>query len=324
VPDLLVGAPLGTPPSGSVFLFSGADGSLVRSFAGDQPGEAFGTSLCVLGDVNGDQIADLAVGAPHADTQGWNSGRVSIVSGATGATLHEFEGASGDFFGQDLARTCDMDRDGVPDLLVGVPFADASGFNSGRADLYSAGRGTRIRTFAGQAPGDWFGSRVAQVGDLNGDGAPDFGMGAPGSDRGGLDSGAVEVFSGADGALLFAVPGEAPGEFLQAVCGLGDTNEDGVPDFAVGSSSFSGTSPEAGRARILSGVDGRELVAFEGNAYDWFGASLIGIPSPSGRLDLAVGAPGHDDHTQLGYVRLIRATRLGDRERQPTPGPCGD
>lgn len=321
-PDLLIGAPLGSQSAGHAYVYSGLNGAQLASYSGRNAGDEFGAAACFLGDVNDDGQIDLAVGAPHANGSGWNAGEVLVLSGADGSELYRIEGQNADFLGFDLACVGDLDGDCVAELLVGAPFSDTSGFNAGSAYVYSGASGALLLTLHGAAPGDWFGSRVASLGDVNGDGTPDLGIGVPGSDRGGFDSGAVEVRSGTDGSLLFAVAGEAPAEYMQAVSGLGDVDGDGFREWVVGSASADGGGQEGGRVRIISGIDGQDYAYFDGGRLQWFGAAVVGLENPTGRIDLAVGAPAHDDHPELhGYVKLLRATRL---KTAPVPPPIED
>src|SRR5436305_963734 len=80
---------LTSPPEwGRVFIFSGATGAMIRKIVPTSEFFAFGFSLAALGDVNGDGIPDLAVGAPEFLNNRW--GEVYAFSGATGAQLWVF------------------------------------------------------------------------------------------------------------------------------------------------------------------------------------------------------------------------------------------
>ena len=86
----------------------------------------------------------------------------------------------------------------------------------------------------GESSGDRFGSAVATLPDLNGDGIADLVVGAPGSDLAGTNAGAVYLLSGADGAVLRTHDGTGVDQrhgFL--VCSAGDANGDGVADYAA-------------------------------------------------------------------------------------------
>jgi len=263
----------------------------------------------VVGDLNGDGCGEVVVGAPFDDRGGKNAGRVEILSGKDGSLLRAIDGAAWDQLGSSVSGAGDVDGDGLDEVLVGVPFADQGAFNSGSALLLSGSDGTVLRSFHGTGIGDQLGSSVSGAGDVDGDGAPDLLIGVPGADLAGIDSGAVEVRSGASGELLRVVPGERAEERLDAAAPLGDVDQDGRDDFAVGAASASGAGAQAGRVRVLSGTDGGELLVREGRtAYDWFGAELAGLGDldGDGRFELLVGAPGHDDHPEKrGYALVL-------------------
>lgn len=315
VPDLIVGAPFGTPSAGSAFAFSGSTGALLTTWTGTAPGDQFGFAVCSPGDLDGDGLGDVAIGAPFADPNGMNSGRVEVFSGADGALILTLEGsAPWDQFGYALDGAGDVNTDGVPDLLIGAPFEDTSGFNAGSAFVYSGADGTLLLAFHGALAGDWLGSSVAAAGDINADGIPDLALGLPGSDLGGLDSGGAQVRSGADGGVLLLIAGGASGEYSFSVAGLGDADGDGFDDVLFGEPSSDRKAREAGRVRVISGKTGCDLLVREGlERNDWWGASLAGIGDANGdgKPDFAVGAPGHDDVLgKRGYASVLSAARL--------------
>lgn len=126
VPDFLAGAPgddNNGATSGSVRLYSGATGNAV--FTRDGAGfEQLGTSVALLGDMNGDGRAEIAAGAPQpAVIQPTLPGYVRVYS-ATGTTLFTVPGdAVGDELGTAVASAGDVDRDGRYDLIAGAPMA---------------------------------------------------------------------------------------------------------------------------------------------------------------------------------------------------------
>jgi hypothetical protein len=187
---------------------------------GLDPYEGFGMAVGGTGDVDGDGVPDLAVGVPYDDSGGsgiWSyPGSVWILLMNTDGTVKnqtkiskskrvlESKLESGDLFGWDVSSVGDFDKDGVPDIAVGAP-GDDDGDNDNRGAFYilylepdgSARAVHKISDTAGNfggqlRSGDAFGTAVAAIGDLNGDGVTEIAAGAPLDDDGsGDDSGAV-------------------------------------------------------------------------------------------------------------------------------------
>ncbi len=192
------------------FLREGAANALVPLDDGD----GFGSSAACLGDLDADGIPELAVGAPGDDDGGGGCGAVWVLYLGTdhhpraatkiSATAGGFAGAldSGDLFGFAATNLADLDGDGLDELVVGAPGDDDGGTNRGAVwilflDAAGAVRDERKISDAaggfggGLADTDVFGSAVASVGDLDGDGIEELAVGAPGDDGGGVDRGAV-------------------------------------------------------------------------------------------------------------------------------------
>jgi len=163
-----------------------------------------------------------------------------------------------DRFGQSVTSIGDLDGDGIPDLAVGAPLDDDGGRNAGAVYvLFMNADGTvdrhqKISPLEGDFSGvletdDVFGASVAALGDINGDSVPDIAVGAPGTDDGGNNHGAVWILLlKSDGKVLeqFKIS-ETEGspdaftldfndEFGTSVTSMGDLDEDGVIDLAVG------------------------------------------------------------------------------------------
>jgi hypothetical protein len=213
VPDYIAGAPHnGCSPAGGVLSFarvwSGATGAELHTFTADSCLD-LGTSVACAGDVDGDGHADLIVGATAVSyTAQGLPGFVRVYSGLTGEVLLEFVGHPptennepyspvSERFGASVGGAGDVNGDGVPDLLVGVPYAGGSALNSrGELRVYSGRFGTLLYSLKGSTPGGHLGEAVLGPGDLNGDGLADVAAGSPRATVGGQTvAGSVRVWS---------------------------------------------------------------------------------------------------------------------------------
>jgi hypothetical protein len=172
-----------------------------------------------------------------------------------------------------------------------------------------------IREFDGEAAGDQFGWIARQIGDVDGDGMPDFVTSAPTKNAGGANAGRVYVYSSKSGKLLWSVsgrPGDQLGIGLEAA---GDANHDGIPDVVA-------SAPGAGKAYIYSGKDGKLLVTMTAeDPNDEFGRHVSGLGDVNrdGSADVIVGAPGNGKKRGAAYVYSGRDGKLllkvtGERE----------
>jgi hypothetical protein len=229
----------------------------------------FGSSVTSLGDLDGDDVGDMAVGAIGDDDGQSGAGAIWILylnsdgtvksHGKISATQGGFSGlvTSGDAFGGSLASLGDLDGDGVGDLATGAFHDDDGGFDRGAVwILFLNSDGTvklhqKISDTQGGFSGgldniDQFGFSVAFLGDLDGDGAGDIAVGAECDDDGGGDRGAVWVlFLDTDGTVkshqkISDTEGGFTGsldngdEFGLSIAAPGDLDGDGVGDLGVG------------------------------------------------------------------------------------------
>ena len=174
--------------------------------SGETPNGRAGYAIAATGDLDGDGLGDVVVGAPWNDGGGAERGRVYILLGADlvalapgEATLAEaahatIEGAV-DYarIGMSIAAGGDVDGDGLPDVLLGSTSDDTSGENAGRvyvvlgSDLLPGGQTSVSGAYAsllGEAPGDEAGFSVAWAGDVDADGLDDILVGAPQNEYG--------------------------------------------------------------------------------------------------------------------------------------------
>jgi len=228
-------------------------------------------------------------------------------AGYSQSMLYKFHGDSvGDYLAYSVSDAGDVNGDGYPDLIVGIPHDDPHdphGADTGSARVFSGMDGSILYTFDGDSPKDLFGYSVSGAGDVNADGFADLIVGAWLDDNNGWDSGSARVFSGIDGSVLYTFDGDSSNVwFGKSVSGAGDVNGDGYDDLIVGASI---NNP--GIARVFSGLDGSVLYTFNGN-HDSLGYSVsdAGDVNGDGYADLIVGVPGASPNgSRSGNARVF-------------------
>ncbi len=342
--DIVVGSPQASVngnDSGLVRVYSGMNGCVLATLYGESFGDSFGTSISAAGDIDGDGLADLLVGAPGDDDLASNGGSVSLLTGFFSVPplrIHVGE-AAGICFGCAVASAGDVDADGFDDVIVGARLAAPAGIASGRARVHSGTDGSLLFDSIGNSPGDNFGFSVAGLGDVDGDGHDDVAVGAPLDDSNGTNCGRVIVLSGSDGTTLYEWTGDnAFDQFGHAVAGAGDMNADGYDDIAIGAPYADGNGINSGSLIVRSGYDGSELFVVHGDAsFDHFGTSVAGAgdTNDDGFADVVGGAPDADGiQLSTGSAKIVSGadgstlfTKQGSpagQEFGAVVGPAGD
>ncbi len=180
VGDVWAGAP-SNPAVAHVYLLAGATGAVLQTLTSTRADDQFGWYLTVVDDLDGDGVADLAIGAPTALIDGARRGAVRLVSGATGVTLRELTGElAGAEFGVMLAPMDDLDGDRVGEIAVAAPANESAETpGTGEVEVFSGATGVRLRRLSGHDDGELYGRMLARVDDLDGDGVRDLAIGAP-------------------------------------------------------------------------------------------------------------------------------------------------
>jgi hypothetical protein len=199
---LIVGAPNEGPGNrGRVHVYRVEQGQAREAFVIEsQPGDVNLGYMFVsaIGDVNGDGTVDVYASDWNSNANGVQAaGRIYVHSGVDGERLHDLAGeTAGDGFGIGTAEAGDVDGDGCDDLLVGAWQQDAGAQGGGRCYLYSGKTGALLQTYTCATPGETFGFDTTTLGDVDGDGGPDFLITAADSFAGGPQSGRSFVIRG--------------------------------------------------------------------------------------------------------------------------------
>ena len=300
--DLIIGTEFGNAlgiGTGLAHVVSGASGQIIRTFIGQHANDRLGNAVGGAGDVNADGYDDLIVGANKTDVGGTDTGSAIVFSGYDGSILWTFDGiGAGDQFGEDVGAAGDVDGDGHADVLAGSNYNDVGASNAGMTRLFSGATGQAIYTWYGANANDFQGVSVAGVGDASGDGVSDILVGIAGSDIGGSNAGAIKLFSGATGQLVYARYGSAGGDlFGRYVDAAGDIDGDGFGDFIAGMQLSDGGGTNSGGVRAFSGITGAIIGSFYGlHAGDEMGERVSGTGDVDGDgfPDVIVGSAVDD------------------------------
>lgn len=265
-------------------------------------------AVALLGDIDGDDHRDLAIGDAAANS---GAGQVTVLSAGSGMTLRTIAGnpQTERGLGASLAGLGDVNGDGVPDVLAGAP-GDPSAGVSAAALVISGRTGDVLQRLTGDSTGAAFGTAACRGGDITGDGREDM---LVAETRAAGEAARVYAFSGRDGARIWTrevVPAGAGGTGAVALVPIHDVDADGLSDVLV---PVNGPS-----SLVLSARTGEVLRNQAPDAQS--GAALDDI-NGDGVRDYALGFPSRNN--QRGQVELISGangavvrTLNGDRANQ--------
>lgn len=271
--------------AGSVYLYDATTSDLLHTFNNPTPSsiDGFGSSVSISGD-------KVLIGAPGDIVAGYNgAGSVYLYDATSGALLRTFNNPipwayEYDSFGYSVSVYNDK-------VLIGVPYKNTGGLDSGLAYLFDATTGAILHTFNNPTPaaGDHFGESVSLA-----DGK--VWVGASGDDTGAFNAGSVYLFDVTTGGLLQTFNSPAPASnnsFGRSISISGDK----------ALFSESGNSGGIGSAHLFDATTGVLLHTFNNPtpaAGDSFGSTV----SISGDK-IVIGAPGDDTGaTDVGFAYL--------------------
>ncbi len=355
--DLVIGAPdadWGGTGSGGVYLVYGPASAWAAQvdlasgadaiWTGNAGSDRLGTDLATGLDVDGDGIHDLLIGADGDDDGGTSAGAVFLIYGQTsGHTATSalsvgpvadtvFVGeASFDYLGDNrlIADAGDLDGDGIDDIVLGSRYNDTAASSAGRVYVFygtSSGFSATVAAtdadaiFQGVNSSDYLGESVEFVGDLDGDGTDELGMGAPGFDGpGGGNSGGVFVLAGsttrasgtatAVSAAVATITGDGASDGAGEGIAGSDLDADGFVDLLVGNDGDDDVASGAGEVAVFYGpVSG----SFDTNG----GAALLAGPGATAYMGRQVRAgdlndDGYGDVVGIAYGQETVGIYLG-------------
>ncbi|MEQ9355166.1 MAG: VCBS domain-containing protein [Coleofasciculus chthonoplastes F2-STO-03] len=300
IDDLVIGAPNADPKgsdSGQAYVIFGRNSRFSASLElsslngnngftinGIEAGDRAGTSVSGVGDINGDGVDDLIVGAPGADPNRSGSGQSYVIFGKTGTfspslNLSSLDGVNGfklngiitgDNSGDSVSGAGDINQDGIDDLIIGATGADPNGNNSGQSYVVygtSSGFGSSFDLFAvngsngfkinGIAANNQSGNLVNSAGDVNGDGIDDVIIGSNAGESYviyGNPAPSLEPDNTINPVFGFKINGIAPGDNLgHAVNRFGDINGDGIDDLIISAPEADPNGSNSGQIYVLYG-----------------------------------------------------------------------
>jgi hypothetical protein len=318
--DIIIGAEGYNSHTGRVYIYFGSSEAIMDSIPdvileGEERGSRYGFFISSAGDVNGDNFADVIVGAP-----GYNSrtGRAYIYFGADGFTMDnnadvivDGETPNG-HFAECVSSAGDINCDGFDEVIVGAYRINNS---TGRAYVYFGSSGTTMDNtpdliFDGENQNDKFAYSVACAGDVNGDSYDDMIVGAMNAES----TGCAYLYFGAPSNVIDNIADikfqlDDSYGFGNSVAGAGDVNGDGYDDILIAGWYY---YIDTGRAYLYFGADDATMdtipdVIMEGEGiWHRFGTSVSSAGDVNGDSfdDVFIGAWMYNDYAGRGYIYL--------------------
>jgi gliding motility-associated-like protein len=261
--------------------------------------DIFGSSISYLGDMNGDGLIEIGVGAEYDEDGGYRHGAIYILSLNPNGTVNSsvkisdtqggFTGnlSDWDVFGTDIELLGDLNGDGNQDIAVGSRRHSDDGMDRGAVWILFLNSNFTVASHqkisnsqgsfsAGLGVEDYFGASIANIGDLNNDGVTDIAVGAYRDDDGGANKGCVYIlFLNSNGTVSSHQKiSETAGNFNETFAGdnigfgrsidkSADINGDGLTEILVGAPGYKNSGQANGAFYILNLNPNGTVNAFE-------------------------------------------------------------
>jgi hypothetical protein len=358
IADIIIGAYGSSSNTGKVYVILGGSnltdinlanpGSNVITITGAGINYYTGYSVSSAGDVNGDGIDDILIGAYGYSS---STGKAYVILGGSnltdtnlanpGSNVITITGAGTSYFtGLSVSNAGDVNGDGIDDILIG-----ASGYSSSTgkayvilgsrnlADINLANPGSNVITITGTGSHSQTGYSVSSAGDVNNDGISDIIIGAPGYSSSISSIGKAYVILGgrnlADinlanpGSNVITITGAGTSYFTGApVSSAGDVNGDGIADMLIEAPGHSSVYVILGGSN-LADIDlanpGSNVNIITGSGISSSASSAIssaGDVNGDGIDDILIGAS-----TSIGKAYLIYGAASGFVTSSPTIAP---
>jgi hypothetical protein len=262
----------------------------------------YGHQVEAVGNLDGDGLDEICVTAPPSGNG--LGGYLELRNLGDGSLQRTWDSNDNVAFARSVVALGDIDGDLCNDLLIGSPMVPLGAMSRATVSLRSGRTGEEIWSIEDDVPS--FGTAVANMGDLDGDGADDLVVGIPPMALHTQERGRAVVYSGRSGRPLYEVSAEQNGVYFGgAVANAGDANGDGIADLLVGGNF----GRAAGVVSLFDGRNGSLLSTFvEEDIEADFGRSVTGLGDVDGDgcADIAIAAPGvSSEGREPGTVHIL-------------------